>query len=623
MEPSPPVTSDRSVPPAPWRRAAGLGLAAIALLAFLALFHNYGLTLLPPERIVIRPTEISPLPGEKSFAYVYRFDRSEPDVLWKPRSQVRLFENGTELRTRLPRNDEVRLAGGERWSHEPGRIVFASSDNSDPRTNGRTYSLLSPRLYTRTTGYVAALAFAVAVGGLALLKRSPPPLAPVSPPAGGPAAKPTRWRRHLLGATALLLVGLYCNTGTLTPYANTQVSHVARETGYLYNSDHPHFRVLFDFVDGAPKKVWDGALMLRRVLYDVIAWPFMKAGGFEVGGTVASLVLNVVGFAWAMVLLRRQIGERGAVFAAWVLALYPGAMYWGGLPYPYAMIFPLSLLLMIALMDLPDLGWMPLAGVSLAMGVAYLGYDLAVFFLPAAVLVLLMRRRPGAAVLSASLQVLPTVCWLLWLGHGLGQKLDNTNTMAYRVVINAYLHGSDRAAWWAYASDFPNVGLDVWFGANFIFLPGLFLAVLALNAATIRQRIAPAEAALLLVAAGLFLFNNLAPDYYGWGSSWVMRGTWIARLYQPVFPALVFFSARWWQALPPLDWPRHTLTWLALVLACAGNALVVFGPVLNNPLKVSERAFYRFYNHSDLHWIYETNLREYGRRPIGFPKPQP
>ena len=31
-----------------------------------------------------------------------------------------------------------------------------------------------------------------------------------------------------------------------------------------------------------------------------------------------------------------------------------------------------------------------------------------------------------------------------------------------------------------------------------------------------------------------------------------MRGTWIARIYQPVFPALVVFCARWFAALPPL-----------------------------------------------------------------------
>ncbi len=623
MEPSPdpspvPIPQSR-----PWRRVANVILGLNAFVAFLFLFHNYGITILPPQRIVIHPEEITPLPGEKSFANVYPFDRSEPDVWWKPRSQVELFEDGSRLRSRLFLNDEVRLVGGDRWTHEPGRILFASTDNSDPRKNGRTYSLLSPRFYTRKIGYAAAVTFAAAVLGLILVNGKLPRAVSVPPPAPGRDGRTSsRLRWHLLGASGLLLVGLYCNTGTLSPYGNTSFGHLTKETGYLYNSDHSHFRVLFDFVDHAPKKVWDHALLLRRVLYVVIAWPFMKIGGFEIGGTIASLVFNVAGFAWAMGLLRRRIGERGAIFAAWLSALYPGAMYWGGLPYPYALIFPLSLLLTIALMDLPGLRWGPLCAVSLAMGIAYLSYDLVVFFLPASLVLLLWMRRPGAAAVTMVLQVVPSLCWLLYLSRVLGQNLDNTNTQVFGVIFNSYFNVRDKAAWWAYASDFPNVGLDVWFGANFIFLPALFLAVLALNPVTSRIRFAPAEIALLFVTVGLFLFNNLAPDYYG-ATSWVMRGTWISRLYQPVFPVLILFAARWWQAMPPLDWPRRSIVWLTLGGVCMGNALVVFGPILNNPLKVSEHAFYRFYNHTDLHWLYEAHLRDYGRRPIGFPQPQP
>ncbi len=51
-----------------------------------------------------------------------------------------------------------------------------------------------------------------------------------------------------------------------------------------------------------------------------------------------------------------------------------------------------------------------------------------------------------------------------------------------------------------------------------------------------------------------------------------------------------------------------------------GNALVVFGPILGNPLHVSQEAFYRFYDHTDAHFLYESNLESLGRRPIGFPR---
>jgi hypothetical protein len=147
------------------------------------------------------------------------------------------------------------------------------------------------------------------------------------------------------------------------------------------------------------------------------------------------------------------------------------------------------------------------------------------------------------------------------------------------------------------------------------------LAVVALNAVTSRIRLLPAETALLLAGLGVFLFNNLAPEYYG--MAWVMRGMWIARLYQPVFPALVAFAARWWEHLPAsLDRPRRLLIRTALTATFAGNALIVFGPILNNPFKISETAFCKFYNHSEHHWVYELWLKDSGRRPLGFPRPK-
>jgi hypothetical protein len=61
-------------------------------------------------------------------------------------------------------------------------------------------------------------------------------------------------------------------------------------------------------------------------------------------------------------------------------------------------------------------------------------------------------------------------------------------------------------------------------------------------------------------------------------------------------------------------------------LATAGDALIVFGPILGNPLGLSGYAYYRFYDHTDAHFVYAQNLRELGHRPIGFPmkmKPPP
>jgi len=597
------------------RRALWLALGWVVASSFFLLFQNYVLDVLPDERIPIPPEQIRPFGPEKSFAYTYPYELSKPEDEFSQQSRVRLAEDGRFYPPSLRTSEGVILVGGTRYTHAPGQIIFASTDNTDPRRNGRTYVVLSPLLYTRAVGVVAALVFAVSAGAFYWRKRSLPPS-----PSGRPATR-TRWRWHLAGATVLLLAGLYCNTGTLSPYAVTYFPRVNKATGYLYNEDHAHFRVLFDFVDGQERKIWDKALFLRRILFPVLGWPLMKTVGFEVGGTIASLILNVGGFAAALILLRRRIGERGAVFAGWTLALYPGASYWGGLPYPYALIFPASLLLMIGVLTLDETrSWRTLGAVSLAMGLAYLGYDLIVFFLPASVLVLLWRRRWTDAAVSGLVQALPLGLWILYLGWGLHQPLKNSNTAAYGTVALAFLHLRDLGPWWTSVSNFADVGLDVFFASNFLFLPALFVAVVALNPLTSGIRFRAAEVALLLVGLGLFLLNNLAPPY---GGSWVMRGTWIARLYQPVFPALIIFMARWWQALPALDGTVRRLVLGALAVTALGNSLIVFGPILNNPFRLSEYAYYRFYNDTDDHLIYMESLKTFGRRPLGFPHPQP
>jgi hypothetical protein len=256
-----------------------------------------------------------------------------------------------------------------------------------------------------------------------------------------------------------------------------------------------------------------------------------------------------------------------------------------------------------------------LAAVSLAMGVAYLGYDLAMIFIPATVIMLVWQRRPLAALVSTIIQAAPIAVWvgmLTWVFH---QPLQNDNSGVYVSVFSVYLHPLGFAWWWHEFLHVPSNGFEIFFASNFIFLPALFLLVLALNPLTSRINFRVAEVALLVSGIALFLFLNLAPSKAG---GWQMRGTWIARIYQPLFPALVLYIARWWQDLPPLNRPWRVLVAVAVAAASLGNALVVFGPILGNPGGLSETAFYRFYNHTDAHFLYEENLDHLGRRPLGF-----
>jgi hypothetical protein len=593
-------------------------LVAVAILSLLVVFQNYGHPFLPRQEFTLTPADLRPHPAPRPHVFAVSFDHSEPNQPGVDRSMAMLLENGVPYPAAQRDPAELLAVGGRRWVHEPGRILFSASDNTDPRTNGRTYAIKSPVLYSSAAGVAASLLFVASLAGLYFLRRPSPAAAPVTPACA--AISTGRWRWHVGLAAGIFLFGLYCNTGTLSPYAITTIPHEAKGTGYLYNADHIHFRALSDFAQGEERARWDGGIMLRRILFPVLAWPFIKVGGFEIGGTVASLVLNVAAFVWCGYLLRRRIGERGAQFALWVLALYPGAAYWGGLPYPYALIVPLSPLLLIGLAELLTAEGKKFVGLALAMGVAYLAYDFGAFFVPATLLALAVQRRYAAAVVGALCQALPLALWILALGTVFDQRLANSNTSTYAAILEAYRHGTSVAQLGTQLTTLPETLATVFFGANFLFLPGLFLFVVILNHVTSRVRFGRAELALLAVAAGIFLFNHLAPSYGGWQ----MRGTWIARLYQPVFAVFVLFLARWWQHLPPLGWPTRAGLWTALVACSLGNALIVFGPILMNPLRVSETAYYRFYNHSDMHWIYEEIcLQHYGRHPLGFPAKKP
>jgi len=587
----------------PWLFVLGLGAAVVFV-------QSYVWRILPDRHLTLSPAAIQPLAGH---AYAFAFTRSEGDERDNPRSGTTLWEDGHKLREKVRLPDSISATGAGRWMHQPGRILFSTTDNSDPRTNGRTYTLSYPVLQLRTTGLLSAV---VCLFCLLILRRLHPAAAAGPSPDPRPVAHERGW---LLGAVGVFSLGLYFSTGTLSPYANTGIAQASLSTGYLSNLDHAEFTKLFAFVDGQDRSTWADAQFLRRILFPVLAWPLMKLAGFTVGGFLTSLVLNLVGFVFAVGFIRREVGPAGGVLAAWLLALYPGAAYWAGLPCPYALIFPCSLLLMIALHLLPGSGLPRLVLCSLGMGVIYLGYDLYLFFLPASILLLLWRRRWCGAVASGGLQLVPLALWTAWLTYGVKLPLQNANTAAYRAILMSYFQAPDPAGWPASLAAAIHIGLDVSFGANFIFLPLLFLTALVMNPYTARIRLSRAEIALLVAALAFFFFNNLAPGYT---NAWSLRGTWIARLYQPVFPVFVFYLARWWQHFPATARPAaRRLSGALLAAGLLGNALIIFGPVLHNPLGVSGISFYRFYDHTDLHWIYEQNLDEFGRRPLGFPRP--
>ena len=82
--------------------------------------------------------------GKPSFLYTYRLKNGAPDDRMG-RSKLILYEDGTELGPAHNGHIDTMQNGLGRWSHWGVRnIQFSTSDNSDPRTNGRRYKIVNP-----------------------------------------------------------------------------------------------------------------------------------------------------------------------------------------------------------------------------------------------------------------------------------------------------------------------------------------------------------------------------------------------------------------------------------------------------------------------------------------------
>jgi hypothetical protein len=263
-------------------------------------------------------------------------------------------------------------------------------------------------------------------------------------------------------------------------------------------------------------------------------------------------------------------------------------------------------------------GWRAAALAGLGLGVLFTSYDLLPFFGVAALLLLAWRRRWREAVVLAVAQLVPSLLVNEVLERFYQVPFRNANTQAYWHILGAWLPPYDWNGWWALLKRLPLVTFDNFLYSNFAFVPLLF--VVALVAALRLTKGQPgesrivgrAELCLLLVAALLFLFNNAAPPYPGWQ----LRGSWIARLYQPAVPALVSVVAAVLARRERLSaWPRRAVL-AALGLTLALDAWVVFAPVLGQA-ELSGALYHRFYRHAPAS-AFADNLRKYGRRPIGF-----
>ncbi|MFL5628700.1 MAG: hypothetical protein ACJ788_24225, partial [Ktedonobacteraceae bacterium] len=113
------------------------------------------------------PIPIATIASEQGLAYLAVLPRPGYWLLASPgdrsnnprRSTTQLFENGQPLGPAHSLREVIRSVGQGRFSHWRASLYFSTSDNSDPRTNGRVYRAVTmAKLPVWMWGVVAVIA---------------------------------------------------------------------------------------------------------------------------------------------------------------------------------------------------------------------------------------------------------------------------------------------------------------------------------------------------------------------------------------------------------------------------------------------------------------------------------
>src|SRR5215204_1419424 len=133
-----------------------LGLAFVA--GWILIFGPATFPLAPPVVQVLDPTEIK-LSGGNAYYVVFRkapalpllgTGGDNPSQPWG--SDLEIFENGARLGPAHTMHGTIASIGKGAYSHwgtsQDSGVLFSTSDNTDPHTNGRQYTIsVQPRVY--------------------------------------------------------------------------------------------------------------------------------------------------------------------------------------------------------------------------------------------------------------------------------------------------------------------------------------------------------------------------------------------------------------------------------------------------------------------------------------------
>ncbi len=407
----------------------------------------------------------------------------------------------------------------------------------------------------------------------------------------------------------------WCNSGTLSIYAATLGKPLVLEPcGYLANIDHENFRYTYLALQGYPKEIWQDSVVLRRVLYPILSYPFMEYFGYVRGGFIFNVLLHTLTLIVLCRFITKRLGWYVGVLVAWIFASYPGIVYWIGLPYSYAIIIPAVVFAGIAIVLYDEIPTRKRASLtSFAIGILSTGYDLLPYFGLSLLICIAIKKKWLDLFIATSFLLAPTLLVSIYF-YVLQINPVNNNTQSYLNIIKSYLGIINDPlfswkAWWLEIKDIHIIFMQNFFASNFFVLPTVFLLFWLIGKLYLKVPFYRVNLIIFISIFLVFLFNNMAPPYPGWQ----LRGFWVARIYQPLFIVMIFYIAVVSHEMLIRPKLFHFLRFL-IVMLVGLNCIIVFSPILRLPL--ADRIYHEFYGHALSGPKLTKTLDKYGRRPM-------
>lgn len=142
-----------------WPALAGLlFLVHVVVVGLVCLAPNFQASIANPSIVEEQGAAYVAAVHLESFLYVLPVD----SMAMPEGSKLILFEDGNALGPSHSLHVLIRERGDGRYSHWGNSIIFSTSDNSDPRTNGRVYSIASPTALNTPLRIVLTVALVLA-----------------------------------------------------------------------------------------------------------------------------------------------------------------------------------------------------------------------------------------------------------------------------------------------------------------------------------------------------------------------------------------------------------------------------------------------------------------------------